>query len=411
MPLPFPPGFTPAAHNMPNLQAVLGQQQALRAQAAMQGPHLVNQMGNNGTIPPHQARPTSSPSGIGDQAPSDATTDAGPNISSSTGSHPQEPQPSQLPTATTTGHQRHLPHPFNVHQRLRPAMQSSQPTTAWLLSSPTGPEALLFAPGHGYFASPSRVSPSTTSRVQSNVGVSSETMPAQQNTASNDSPAADRPAPARVENPPAGQMALANQGPGGNQNQIQNNENDLVHFILQRGWLFIRLYMFILVFSDGNTWRRWILLALATLVCCLPRENPFQAALVTVRRHVDNLIGPPAEQQQARPQGQAGHPDRPTPTNTAQAGQANPATQRIPETTATQQRQQQPNLVRDTLFRVERAVALFLASLVPGVGERHVQAREEARQRAEAERAREANNATPGEQERREGGGGQQVAT
>ena len=40
-------------------------------------------------------------------------------------------------------------------------------------------------------------------------------------------------------------------------------------------------------------------------------------------------------------------------------------------------------MVRDTIFRVERAMALFLASLVPGVGERHVRAREEARREAE----------------------------
>ena len=45
-------------------------------------------------------------------------------------------------------------------------------------------------------------------------------------------------------------------------------------------------------------------------------------------------------------------------------------------------------------YWVEQAVALFLASLIPGVGERHVAAREEARrqeerERVEAQRARE----------------------
>jgi hypothetical protein len=47
------------------------------------------------------------------------------------------------------------------------------------------------------------------------------------------------------------------------------------------------------------------------------------------------------------------------------------------------QERQNHGIVRDTIFRVERAVALFLASLVPGVGERHVRAREEARREAE----------------------------
>jgi Sec-independent protein translocase protein TatA len=53
-----------------------------------------------------------------------------------------------------------------------------------------------------------------------------------------------------------------------------------------------------------------------------------------------------------------------------------------------------PNILRDIFYRIEQAVALFLASLIPGVGERHVAAREEARRevervRLEAERARE----------------------
>jgi hypothetical protein len=47
------------------------------------------------------------------------------------------------------------------------------------------------------------------------------------------------------------------------------------------------------------------------------------------------------------------------------------------------QERQNHGIVRDTIFRVERAMALFLASLVPGVGERHVRAREEARREAE----------------------------
>lgn len=59
-----------------------------------------------------------------------------------------------------------------------------------------------------------------------------------------------------------------------------------------------------------------------------------------------------------------------------------------------QHQEQNPNVIRDTLYRIEQAAALFLASLIPGVGERHVAAREEARReeeriRVEAQRARE----------------------
>jgi len=52
-----------------------------------------------------------------------------------------------------------------------------------------------------------------------------------------------------------------------------------------------------------------------------------------------------------------------------------------------QHQDRNPNIIRDTLYRVEQAAALFLASLIPGVGERHVRAREEARR--EAQRAAE----------------------
>jgi hypothetical protein len=46
-------------------------------------------------------------------------------------------------------------------------------------------------------------------------------------------------------------------------------------------------------------------------------------------------------------------------------------------------------MLRDMFYRLEQAVALFLASLIPGVGERHVAAREEQRRlalQAEVER-------------------------
>jgi len=115
-----------------------------------------------------------------------------------------------------------------------------------------------------------------------------------------------------------------------------------------------------------------------------------------VRRHIDNLIGPPTP---ARPregaQGQAG-----TGIGSAQAGAGGtpgPARQQgpamTPEETAArllrERQERNPNVFRDTLYRVERALALFLASLVPGVGERHVRAREEIRRLENEERERE----------------------
>ena len=56
-----------------------------------------------------------------------------------------------------------------------------------------------------------------------------------------------------------------------------------------------------------------------------------------------------------------------------------------------QGRQGPPRFWRDVFYRIEQSIALFLASLIPGVGERHVRAREERRredQRIEDERRR-----------------------
>jgi len=77
---------------------------------------------------------------------------------------------------------------------------------------------------------------------------------------------------------------------------------------------------------------------------------------------------------QGQGQGQASTSTTPTPTRTMPT----------PEETARRllaqhQDRRNANPVFDVLYRIEQGIALFLASLIPGVGERHVRAREEAR--------------------------------
>ena len=162
------------------------------------------------------------------------------------------------------------------------------------------------------------------------------------------------------------------------------------------------------------------MLTSAIVFCLLPQENPFNNLLQLARRHFDNLIGPPnipERQAQAdrQPQGQ------PQPGNNSQnaaqpenqAGnsrQSQPQRQMpTPEEAARRLLQQQnrrnPNPVIDMLHRLEQGVALFLASLVPGLGERHVQAREQARRileeeerRAQEERERQQQGQQSGDQ-------------
>lgn len=282
----------------------------------------------------------------------------------------------------------------------RPAPTNIGQPTVWLASSRNGPQALLFAPGHGFFSTnstPSQSNPTPT--------------PTTQPTAPQPDAAAQ---PAVPPNARGGQVAIR---PGGlplpprpqDRNQA---DNEFWALVVQRGWLFLRLYMFIFVLSESGSWQRYGLLLLAAVVCLLPRENPLNNIFVVARRHIDNLIGPPHPQprdrerdratRQRQQQGGVGGVQGANTQQNQTAGNAPAAGTRThvrgavtttPEQTARrllrQHEQQNPNVLRDAFYRVEQAVALFLASLIPGVGERHVAAREEARREEERDRAEE----------------------
>jgi hypothetical protein len=145
------------------------------------------------------------------------------------------------------------------------------------------------------------------------------------------------------------------------------------------------MYVFTLFISEPGTLRRYLLVVVATLICILPRDNVLQQFVTQVRRHIDTLIGPPAAP--AR-DGAAAPAQTNAATGATAPGDVQPVENLTPaENAARLLREHQarnPNVFRDALFRIERAAALFLASLVPGVGERHVRARED--QRREAER-------------------------
>jgi hypothetical protein len=158
--------------------------------------------------------------------------------------------------------------------------------------------------------------------------------------------------------------------------------------------------------SDAGTWRRWLLLALAIFACLLPRENPINHIIAAVRRHVDNLVGPLAPPKpQGQAHGQAGNAPANVGNNACGQGVARqPGSTTAPtpeEATARLLREHQErnsNVFHNTLFRVGRAMALFLTSLVQGVEESHVSAREEARRVL-----------TEGKREGCKGGGGERV--
>lgn len=314
-----------------------------------------------------------------------ATTDA---ASESTAPHIQRfvvqtglmPLPPRIPTPAAQHPLMFLPMP----SQSVPPTQTGQ-TMAWIVHSPVGPQGIVFAPGHGYFSTSSAVSnralqgpgtqllrptptileaQSRTTRVEAHDGQLAR------------SPQAEHQLPVDVPDNRAAENAPPVQGA---QQVAQVEQNDVLNLVIQRAWLFLRLYMFIFVLSESGTWRRTIMLGSAIFFCMLPRQNPLQDFLGAIRRHFDNLIGPPqlgivnAQRNEQQPPPPRVENDRARPTQTM------PTPEEAARRLLAQQEQRNPNPILNALHTLERAVIMFLASLIPGVGERHVRAREEAR--------------------------------
>ena len=286
--------------------------------------------------------------------------------------------------------------PLNI-QPIRPHPNE---TVVWLLSSPEGPRGLVLAPGHGLYTSTEQpVAPSATDMPRPTSTASPPQIQTQ--TLAMPTPTQAHPPPTRIQQPVATtdpappqpgampQPRVLNQPRPGNVPQVQvnrNQENEFVQQVIHRGWLFLRLYMFIFVLSETGTWRRNLLLIAATVFCLLPRENPLTTLFAAVRRHFDNLIGPPAVPAQhplLMPPNNAGSEDN----SRAQQGQMMPTPEEAARRLLEQQNRQNPNPILRVLRSIEQAVVLFVASLIPGLGERHVEARQQARRvNEEAER-------------------------
>ncbi|KAL4785881.1 hypothetical protein BJX76DRAFT_150016 [Aspergillus varians] len=145
---------------------------------------------------------------------------------------------------------------------------------------------------------------------------------------------------------------------------------------LRRLWLFMRLYFFCHMFSEPGSQARLLYVTLAAIAAILSETSiprrVYRMILVPVQRHLEGLVHfTPGEQAPPRPQG------------TGAAGD---------DATANQQVGVRPGReanwaggVFHNLRRVERSAALFIASLVPGVGERHIEVRNAAEAARNAE--------------------------
>ncbi|KAF3770650.1 hypothetical protein M406DRAFT_336270 [Cryphonectria parasitica EP155] len=212
---------------------------------------------------------------------------------------------------------------------------------------------------------------------------------------------------------PAGQPQIRVQplAPGAAHMHPANPEGNLAAALLAalwpHVWLLIRLAVFVWWFTSANTsWTRWfIIMSLATAVF-LVNTGLFNGLanelFQPVRQHLEGLIpfaGPERRRNNAPPAHEGGeNNNRNNPNPQAGQHQGEPDPAQAAARLVEQRREQNANWLLDQIRRIERASLLLLASILPGVAERHI-ARLEAEARAERERQEAAERA---EQERRE---------
>lgn len=250
-----------------------------------------------------------------------------------------------------------------------PATGNGPQYPLYLLASPSGYQAVLVSP-----AGLAVLQPSPT-----------VTVPQQ----TSSMPAGVRQDPAPVIPPNPVQPAMENVVRQAVLNQAaENNQQDVVARNARRVWLFIRLYFFCYLFSESGTWSRFIFVTLAILISLLSEtgfpQRLHRAIVDPVQRHLEGLVHAGGEEP-VRPTGNNGNEADLRANRPGLNGNLAP-----PAANREAQRPIIPAEMQQGLRRVERAVALFIASLVPGVGERHVEVRNAAAEAARnAERARE----------------------
>jgi hypothetical protein len=293
-----------------------------------------------------------------------------------------------LPTASQ-------PHTQNATQTI----PADAPTELFLLSSPQGPVGLLFDQQGTYTTAPmvstlpfQSFSTQFAQNRQTLAGLGQQMAQGRQlhNQLANMQPTPTRQPEAgghaqdqnqarnQAQNQVQNQNQNQNANANANANANQPEENDRMINVAGHMWLIFKLAAFVYFFSGGGGLYRPIMLGIVAAVVYLAQAGMFQEQINMARRHFEALlpVGALAERV-AQPN---------TQRQTQQRGNLSPeeAARRILQ----QRREQRFGWIRDSMRTIERAFALFVASLFPGVGERMVHAQEE-RERLERVAARE----------------------
>lgn len=286
-------------------------------------------------------------------------------------------------------------------------------STVYLLSSPNGPYALLVSPS-GMYTTPWQF-PGVAGAYPNNMHLQPSHVP------SSTQPI-NRSTEPDIQNTPPNPVQAAQEPQEQQQQQQQQQEEqqanqvrDLIRILLPLGghiWLLVRLFGFVYFFTGGGGHRRAILLGLCAFLVFIAQTGVFrpflQSAWEPFRRHIENLL-PLANNDRQLLADAVIAEDDPNPPQGTRHQNIVLTPQQAAERLLREREQRDGNIMRQYLRRAERAIALFIASLVPGVGERHIAARdaaEAARREEESRREREREEREErerGEREREEG--------
>ncbi len=258
----------------------------------------------------------------------------------------------------------------NVQQSAMSVPISATPMV-YLLSSPSGPHALLVSPSGLYSTAP-RIVPFPTDPRPLAANLQQQRF--------NQAQVPNRLGDIHAQQP-APHDPLNHAQPG---QQQWAQARDIARILLPLGghlWLLIRLFGFVYFFTAGGGWRRAILLGVGAFMVFIAQTGifrPFQQAVwEPLRRHLEGLV-PLAGNERPNVGGAPGAAAPVGVNGDQRPVGGEPEIRQVAERLLRERDQRDVGLVRQYLRRLERAVAIFLASLVPGIGERHIAARDAA---------------------------------
>lgn len=361
------------------------------------------------------------------------------------GSRTATPDPSQSTPSQGSSSVAASAQPTNLRQA-----SQAQPEV-YIMSSPTGPYALLLTNQGTYFTPPAPRQPNMytmqhqppgTAAPQAQNPAQGRNPPHPRNAAQGQHPVRRRHQAQALPRRPAVPPVPAPNGhvnPAINLHQHPRPPNAgaaaVLAAIWPHIWLLVRLAAFVWWFTaSDSSWSRWITVVLIAIGVFAVNTGLFNGiahqAWDPFRRHLEGLLLPGANPPNNRIPPQGGrHGDGAAAGNDRQnqagteppaAGQQQPRHERPDPAEAAarlvaQRQHNNANWVMDQIRRIERAGLLFLASIAPGVAERHIAhleaqertaAQERARREAESAEAAAAARA-PASEENGAGGGDQ----